>query len=197
MKPTYQGFEEKNAAPFITLPPAGAYVAKIMAVRIKDAEPNFPRDTIEIMIDIDEGEYAGRYTEAYNDQKERLGSDKAKYKGIYRLIPPMDGDDDWRKRVFERAMWCLAESNPGFHWDWDEKKLQGKMIGINIRKRLYNYNGQDRETTEIGQFEVVQDVRDGKVKPMKPREQRTQVVDNESSIPEGFTTVNTESVPWD
>ena len=94
-------------------------------------------------------------------------------------------------------MWCVAESNPGFHWDWDEKKLTGKMIGINIRKRLYNYNGQDRETTEIGQFEVVQDVRDGKVKPMKPREQRTQVVESVNNVPEGYTAVDTEKVPWD
>lgn len=191
MKPTYQGFEEKDDAPFIKLPPVGSYVAKITAVRIKDAQPNFPRDTIEVMVEITEGEYAGRFTEVYNDQKERFGADKVKYKGVFRLIPYMEGDELWRKTQFERALWCVAQSNTGFHWDWDETKLQGKTVGISLRKRLYTYDGEDRETVEIGQFEVAQDVRDGKVKFMKPRDQR-----KASTVPSGFTPVNTEEVPW-
>lgn len=195
MKPTYQGFEEKNAAPYVQLPPVGAYVAKIIAVRIKDAQPNFPRDTIEVMLDIAEGEYAGRFTEVYNDQKERFGTDNAKYKGIFRLVPYMEGDELWRKTQFERAMWCVAKSNDGFHWDWDEKKLQGKTVGISIRKRLYTYEGEDRETVEIGQFEPAQDVREGKVSIMKPRDQR-KMNESASSVPAGFTAVNTEEVPW-
>ena len=196
MKPTYQGFEETNASPSVELPPVGAYIAKIMAVRIKDATQNFPRDTIEIIVEITEGDYAGRYTEVYNDQKSRFGEDKANYKGIYTLVPPVDGDDSWRKRVFERAMWCVAQSNPGFHWDWDEKKLAGNTIGINVRKRLYTYEGEDRETTEIGQFEVVQDVRDGKTKVMKPRDQRKPIENASSAAPAGYTPVTTK-LPWD
>lgn len=198
MKPSYSGFEAKKAGGFTELPPVGAYVAEIQAARFVEGE-NGQRDRIELFMDIVEGEYANRFHDVYEDQKERFGDD-AKYKAIFRLIPPIEGDEDWRKRTFEGNLWCVQESNPGYTWDWDEKKLKGKKVGISLRKRLYTFNGKNRETIEIGRFETVDDVRNGKCKPMRDRDQRTNrdpVENADSADGAEFTDVSKEvSVPW-
>lgn len=198
MKPSYSGFEAKKAGNFIDLPPVGAYVAEIQNVRLLEADgKNQQRDVIEMMIEITEGEYKNRYHEVYEDQKERFG-DSVKYKGIFRLTAFVDGDEDWRKRNFESNLWCVQESNPGYTWDWDEKKLKGKKIGINIRKRLYTFNGTNRETTEIGKFETVDDVKNGKCKPMKDRDTRDKKDKEPSTDGQEFTDVSKSNidVPW-
>lgn len=193
MKATYKGFEAKKSGGFTELPPVGAYVAEIQASRVVEQND---REVIELFMEIVEGEYANRFHEVYDDQKERFG-DSAKYKGIFKLTPPVDGDEDWRKRSFEGNMWCVQESNPGYSWDWDEKKLKGKKVGISIRRRLYTYNGKDRETTEIGRFETIDDVKAGKVKPMRDRDNRTSESPVESTDGSEFTNVSTEvEVPW-
>lgn len=198
MKATYKGFEAKQNSGFVTLPPVGAYVAEIQAVRFKpknEAE-NVYRDTIELMIEITEGECKGRYHEVYENQKERFGDD-ARYKGVFRLIPPVDGDEDWRKRAFEGNLWCVQQSNPDYTWDWHEEKLKGKKVGINVRKYLYTYNEKEYETTEIGKFETVEDVKNGKCKPMRPRDRRENKSESDDDTP-NFTEVssNEVNVPW-
>lgn len=195
MKPSYSGFEAKKSGGFTELPPPGVYVAEIQNVRYVPADmKQQTRDAIEMMIEITEGDYKNRYHEVYEDRKERFG-DSVKYKGVFRLNPPVDGDEDWRKRQFEGNLWCVEQSNPGYSWDWDEKQLKGKKIGINIRKRLYTWNGEDREDTEIGKFETVDDVKAGRCKPMKERNTRRNNTANETPQ---FTEVESAKVdvPW-
>lgn len=199
MKPSYSGFEAKKSSGFLTLPPAGVYVAEIKDVRLKPADPieNRERDVIELMMEIIEGEYTGRYMAFYQEQKERFG-DNTKYKGVFQLYCPLENDEDWRKRQFEGNLWCVEQSNNGYTWDWDEKKLKGKKVGISVRDRLYTYNDKERSTTEIAKFETVEDVKSGKAKTMNPRDQRkggssdSEVMD-ESNLTDASKTVD---VPW-
>ena len=194
MKPTYSGFEAKKSKAFIDLPPAGAYVGEIKAVRLLEADGiKQKRTQIELLIDITEGEYANRYAEVWHDQKEQFG-DNAFYKGVFRLTPPVEGDDDWRKRVFEANLWCIQESNDGYAWDWNEKGLKGMKVGFSVRNRYYTYNGKDRSTTEICQLETVDDVRNGKCRPAKDRDQREK---HEEYGGTTYTQVDTEEVPWE
>ena len=205
MKATCSDFEAKRSSGFTALPPVGAYVAEIQAVRVLDPQKDksVQRITIELFMEIIEGEYANRFHEVYEDQKERFG-DTAKYKGIFRLIPYTDDDEDWRKRNFQSNVWCVQESNPGYKWDWDEKKLKGKKVGISLRKRLYTYTnaaGEEKngETIEIARFETVDDVRNGKCKPMRDRDQRKNKEEQaeESTDGSSFTEVTNEvNVPW-
>ena len=199
MKPSYKGFEAKKSSGFLTLPPAGAYVAEIRDVRFLGQDPleHRDRDVIELMMEITEGEYAGRYMAFYQEQKERFGDD-VKYKGVFRLVAPLDKDEDWRRRTFEGNLWCVQESNPGYAWDWDEKKLKGKKVGISVRERLYTYNDKERSITEIAKFETVDDVKAGKVKLMKPRDQRNNGGSATESMDESNLTdvSKTVDVPW-
>ena len=196
MKPSYSTFEAKANKSYIDLPPVGAYVAEIKKAEEVD---HFGRQAIEIMLDICEGEYKDRYTEVWRDQDEKWGN--ATYRGTFRIVLPIDNDEDWRKRQFEGNLWCVQESNPGYAWDWDEKKLKGKKVGISVRKKLYtgkdkDGNEVDRETTEIAKFETVDDVRNGKCKPVKERDTRKNKT--EQSNNQQFTPVESSevSVPW-
>ena len=170
MKPTYDGFEARRSN-FIQLPPPGAYVAEIQAVRTEQSY-NKDRDEIVLMIEITEGEFAGQYHKVFEEQKERFG-DSVEYRGTFKLRPYLPSDDAWVKSSFEGNIWAIQESNPGYAWDWDESKLKGKKVGISIRKTLYTGNdGSDKETTEIGRLESIDDVKAGKCKLMKERDGR-------------------------
>lgn len=194
MKPTYGNFEAKKSGGYIELPPVGAYVAEIQDVRTSE---QFDHTIIELMVEITEGEYKGRYHEVYEDQRERFGN--ATYKGVFKLTAPNDNDEDWRVSTFQGNLWCVQESNPGYKWDWDEKKLKDKKVGISVRKRLYtgqdkDGNPVDRETLEIGRFETIADVKAGKVKPMKVKDTRKK---NESTSGSDFTDVSKDvEVPF-
>lgn len=198
MKPTYKGYEAKENKGFLDVPPVGAYEAQILNVRYipADDESNFMhRDYIELFLDITEGEYKGRYMELWQSQKEKFG-EKASYKGTFRLVPPVDGDDPWRRSAFEGALWCVEQSNDGYHWDWEEKNLAKKKVGINLRKRLYTFGGKNRETTEIGKLEAISDVKNGKCRPMNARDNRTNK-EPDSTDGQEFTEVSqTVDVPW-
>ena len=195
MKPTYKNCEPKKTNGFIGLPPVGAYMAEIQEVR---TDKQFDHDVIELMIEITEGEYKDRFHEVYKDQDERFGN--AKYKGVFRLVAPNEGDEDWRRSSFEGNLWAVEQSNSGYHWDWDEKKLKGKKVGISIRKRLYTGqdkegNPVDRETVEIGRLESVEDVKAGKVKPMRENDRRKK--EDESTSGSDFTDVSKDvEVPF-
>ena len=195
----YGKVEITKRGEYAGLPPVGAYEAEIRQVRFVEADGNKQMyDSLEMMIEITEGKYAGRYTEVYNDQKEKF--DKAYYKGIFKLRCPNenDGEDaDWVARRFGNNLWCIQESNPGYEWDADEKKLKGKKVGINVRKYLYTWNGEDRETTEIGQLETIADVKVGKCKEMKPRDKRKKKNEQDSTDGAEFTDVSKAvDVPW-
>lgn len=196
MKPGYKNFEARERTSFLTVPPAGAYVARIENVNVQEPTETNPRTVIELIVDITEGEYTHRYKDLFDDQKSRFGN--ANYRGTFRLTVPTDDDadeDNWIKRKFETSMWCIEQSNPNFEWDWDEKKLRKLSVGISVRNKKYDYNGKVKTTTEIGRLEVVQDVRDGKVKPMQDRDQTKK--DNQTNdAANGFTAVNDEDVPW-
>jgi len=198
MKPTYSGFEAKKQSNFAQLPPPGAYVAEIQGVKTEESFDH-TREVIVLMLEITEGEYKGQYHKVFEDQKNGFG-DSVKYRGTLRLTPFMDGDESWVKSRFEGNIWCIMQDNPGFEWDWDEKKLKGKKVGISVRKRLYtgqdkDGNPVDRETLEIGRFETVADVKAGKVKPMKVKDTRKNK--SESTSGSDFTDVSKDvEVPF-
>ena len=194
MKPI-KGFEAKKRGGYPVLPPKGAYVAEIKQATYVEGDGY--SDRIECMVEITEGEFVGRYTEVWNDQKERFG-DNVQFKGIVRLYVPADGDENYDSMMnrLQANLWCVEESNPGYKWGWDEKTLKGKKVGINVRKYLYTYNGQDRETTEIAQFETIEDVRAGKCKELRDRDKRKKQEEDSTDGSE-FTDVSKNvDVPW-
>lgn len=202
MKP-YDGFKaQKNEGAFLDVPPVGIYEAVIKKARYVKADGDrWNRDRIELFIDISSGDYKDRYMELFNDQKEKWGDD-VQYKGLVTLVIPTNDDEPWKKRSFEHGVWTIIDSNDGFVFDWDKlpnvDNFNGKKVCINVRQRLYTYNGKNRETTEIGRLESVQDFKAGKCRTMQPRDNRQKKEDEETSTDgSSFTDVSKDiSVPW-
>lgn len=192
----YEGFKSEASGKKYPMLPAGAYVAGIKNVKIDGKEPD---QQLVLRLEVIEGEYAGYYTKRYEHDSQGAGFDQqyqAKYKGDLRIQIPnpdntMRNHPEWDVRTFNNAIYCIEQSNPGFKWDWDENKLKGKTVGINVREGMFNGNPY----TQIGRLEVVNDVRLGLVAPMKPKKPTGQAVTGEDEQ-SGFTSVETSDLPF-
>ena len=118
--------------------PIGGYVIEIKNVEYKE---NDWGDTVVLSFDITEGEHKGFYMQNYKNQ---TAEDK-KWKGTYRLpVPKDDGteQDEWRMRRFKTVIEAFEDSNKGYHWNWDENTLKGKIVGALFNNKEYEFNGR-------------------------------------------------------
>lgn len=195
----YDGMKAEASRSAFEMLPEGAYVAKITAVKIDGETPN---QNLIIRVDIAEGEHKDYFTKRY--QAENTGNSRfpAKYRGDYRLRIPNPASDskypESDKRQMNDAIYRIESSNPGFHFDGDEKKLVGKAVGITMRLGTYN----DKPFTVIGRFETVSDVKDGLCKKMAPKQPSwspdylAAKEQAEAAVPAGFTPVENEEIPF-
>lgn len=199
MKP-YEGFKAEISRGAKMEPlPEGAYVAVIKAAKIIGAEPN---ETLVLRVDVAEGPYEGYFLKRYkHDSEKSNGKYEPRYKGDYRVYIYNPENNKNRmypesdKRKFESTIGCIEKSNPGYKWDWNKDSLVGKIVGINMQGD--DYNGVP--FTSIGQLEIADDVREGKVRPMPRRKPRGDAYEPPVTIDDrtGYVQVNTDEVPFD
>ena len=155
---------ERSASGRETLP-AGGYVCSILSAKVEDGEWG---STLIIAHDVCEGEFEGIFKRDYDNNTR----DDKKWRGTFRLrLPKDDGteQDSWKKRSLGNTIWALEQSNPGFEWDWDEKKLKGKKIGLLYRNKEWEFGGKSGWTTEAVSAESVNNIREGKFKIPKDK----------------------------
>ena len=154
----FKGFNRNDIYKDVERLPIGGYVLKIMDAR---EAVNEWGSSLIISFDIAEGEYKDFFATNY---KAQAVEDK-KWKGVYRLrVPKDDGteQDDWTRRRFNTVVVNFEESNPGFHWDWDERKLRGKLIGGIFNNKEYDYNGRHGFFTQCKLLTTVEKIKSGK-----------------------------------
>lgn len=160
----FSGFEAKKSGGREILP-AGGYVAKVLNAK----EVNYDwGDVIVISFDIVEGPHKDFFAADYRGQD---GEDK-KWRGTYRLnLPKDDGSekDGWTKRAFGNVIWAFEDSNPGYHFDWDEATFKDKLVGVLFRNREWEWSGRTGWTTECCAMTSVSDIRDGKYRMPKDK----------------------------
>lgn len=168
--------------------PKGGYVAII-----KNAEvcSNSYGQYVRLYLDIVEGEFAGYFT---NDYKSQTSEDK-KWRGNYILnVPNDDGSerDGWTKRRFKTCIEAIEESNPGYHFDWDEQKFKNKRVGILVNEREYLGNdGSIRKTYNIAALTSEEHIKTGKFTLPKdrlidrPRQSSATTTDEFIAVPDG------------
>lgn len=184
--------------------PVGAYVCAIQNIKVDGQEPD---QSIVIRLEVIEGEWAGYYGKRYRHDSQNAGFNQnyqAKYKGDFRMQIPDERNakrihPEWDLRALNQNINCILESNPGMTWDGDTNNLagfKGKMVGINVREAYFNGN----PFTEIARLETVEDVRNGKCKELKPREEKkngqqttsAESVDSQT----GFVGVEVDDLPF-
>ena len=118
-------------------------------------------DVILLSFDIAEGEQKDFFAANY---KAQTGEDK-KWKGTYRLrVPKDDGSeqDGWTMRRFKTVMGAFEDSNSGYHWNWDEQSLKGKLIGALFNNKEYEFNGRHGFFTNCHSLVTAEKIRSGK-----------------------------------
>ena len=180
----YNDFKAEKVSSGREILPAGGYVCDIKSAKEDKGQ-------LVMAIEVAEGQYAGFWKKDYDQNT----NDDKKWRGTFRLwIPRDDGteQDAWTKRSFGNFIWAVQESNPGYTWNWDEKTLKGKKIGVIYRNREWEYNGNTGWTTEAGGAASVDDIRAGNFKPLKDRPlknkpvqtpQFTEEASNEDDLP--------------
>lgn len=191
----FEGFKSEASGSSYPMLPVGAYVCEIKNVKIDGTEPD---QQLILRLDIVEGEHTGYYTARYNHDAgfAKQNNYHTKFKGDFKVqIPNSENTKrehpEWDIKAFNNMVYCVEQSNEGYKWNWDEKTLKGKMVGINVRAGTYNGNPY----TQIGKLETVKDVRDGVVKPMKPKPDSNPPAPA-IDAPSGFAVVDTEELPF-
>lgn len=152
------GYEKAQAYSDTERLPVGGYVLKIMDVN--ELEYRWGNQ-LKIDFEIAEGEYKDFFARDYKNQ---TGEDK-KWRGAYRLhVPKDDGSeqDNWTMRRFKTVMNAFEDSNKGYHFDWDEKKLKGLLIGALFNNKEYDFNGRHGFYTNCHSLVTVEKIRSGK-----------------------------------
>lgn len=151
----YDGAKAEKAASNVPLP-KGAYVAKIRNAEVM--EYNWGAQLV-IAFDIAEGEYTDFFAKQYRANQ----NEDKKWKGNYRLTIPEEGSPyyDGNKRQFNNFIYAMEASNDGYHFDWDETKLKGNLLGVLFRNREWELNGQTGWTTECASVIDLEAVRSG------------------------------------
>lgn len=166
----FNGYNETKSYGDIRQLPKGGYILRIMNAEEKE---NSNGKYIQISCDIEEGEYKGFFMEDYKNQDRE---DK-KWHCNYLLNEPKDDGsekDTWTKRRFKTVTEALEDSNEGYHWDWDETKWKGKLIGGLFNIRQYEVNGEVREATNLAQLCAVSKIQAGNYKFPKDKILATQ-----------------------
>lgn len=155
----FNDYNETKAYGDVQMLPKGGYVLKIMGAEVHE---NSYGQYIKISCDVAEGEYKDFFANDYRNQQQE---DK-KWHCIYLLnVPNDDGSekDGWTKRRFKTVTEALEESNSGYHFDWDERKFKGKLIGGLFNEREYKKNdGSTGKAINLAQLCAIEKIRSGK-----------------------------------
>lgn len=159
MKPI-KGWDEAPAftGEFRALP-KDKYVCKIMEV--VEETVNGGNRRIVIYYDIAEGPYKDYFSGLYKEAKKKdasIGMDK--WQGRYFQSNIETTGLPWFKGIIT----SLERSNPGFKWNWDEKKLKGKVFGGLFRYEEYWGNdGKKHRSTKLTQIRNLDGLKDAEL----------------------------------
>lgn len=147
--------------------PVGGYIFKITGVRYENGQ-NGTSDRIVIAFDVADGEYANFFKKKFDSD---MNEDK-KWKGTTTLyVPKEDGSeqDTWTTRKMKTFTNALEDSNQNYHFDWDENKWKGLLIGGVFGEVHTVIDGKQIKYTTFKSAHSVDDIRKGNFKLPKPQ----------------------------
>ena len=190
----FNDYNETKAYGDIQTLPRGGYVLKIMGAEVCESKIG---QYIKISCDVAEGEYLDFFANDYRNQQQE---DKKWHCNYLLNVPNDDGSekDGWTKRRFKTVTEALEDSNSNYHFDWDEKKFKGKLIGGLFNEREYEFNGDIKKSTNLAQLCSVEKIRKGTYQlPEDKLISRTNATNTATpgfmSIPDGIG----DSLPFD
>ena len=170
------------------LPTDKAYVCEIKGAKEVDytTDSGYRVHRVDIALDVCEGEYEGFYQKKFDDSQDE---DK-KWKGVVKLnIPKFDGTekDNWAVKSFNTQFVAIEDSNPGYTWNNVLDSLKGKKIGLVLRDKEWEFNGNRGFYSEPYKLISVSNAR-----AQKFRKPNTKYLSSENTgdVASGFTPIS-------
>ena len=129
-------------------------------VRITYVEDVKEKEYLRVEWDYAEGELAGAHKECYDNY------------GFW-PAPMFRSYKQKAAGMFKAFIEAVGQSNQGFAWDWNEKQLVGKWVGIVTREEEYTSNSGELKTRiVVDQVLPASDIMNGNftVRPTKRKE---------------------------
>lgn len=159
--------------------PAGIY-----GVKITDVVDKPENEYLEVYCDITKGEYAG-YFKAQVDAGFRDGSLHIR---SYRTkaLP-----------FFKAFITAVEKTNPGYKWDWDEKKLIGKNVMAVVGEEEYvDKEGNVKVGTKIVEFRSLEAYQQGKIKVPELKKLPVQETPTVQTANAGVIEISDDDLPF-
>ena len=150
-------------------PSAGGYICKIMDVTDVDHNPNTGKGQyLRIEYDIASGDFAGYFKKQFD----KWGGDwKANFVRSYK---------EENLGMLKHFTNCIEQSNAGYEWDWNEKGLIGKVVGLVLGEEEYeNKSGEIKTKLIVSQIKTVEEIKNGDFKVPAPKKLTTQSSTND------------------
>ena len=169
MKPIANWENVKENSGFKHLEP-GAYFIKILKVEnIED------KQYLKIYFDIADGSEKGCFKKQYDE--DNCGENK-KWPNAGTFVRSYKNSVAPMFRGFTNA---IENSNKGYHWDWQEQTLVGKVAGVVIGDEQYlNQKGQVRERNYVAAVRSIDTIKKGDFKVPELKKLSTDKVANSS-----------------
>lgn len=150
-------------------PTAGGYICKIVDVEDIPLDPNTNKgDYLRIEYDIADGDFK----DYYKEQFDRWGGT-----WIASLIRSYK---EKAQGMFKHFTNCIEASNAGYEWDWNEKGLIGKFVGLVLGEEEYeNKSGEIKTKLIVSQVKTVEEIKNGDFKVPAPKKLTTQSSTND------------------
>lgn len=165
-------------------PTAGGYICKIINVEDVPMNEQGKGDYLRIEYDIADGEFK----DYYKEQNDRWGGNwNASFIRSYK---------EKAQGMFKHFINCVEQSNNGFVWDWNEKGLVGKFVGLVLGEEEYeNKKGEIKTKLVVKDVKTPFEIKEGnfKIPPIKKLERTQAQTDN------GFSpidNVDTSDLPF-
>lgn len=140
--------------------PAGIYKCVIIdAQEYTNVETG--KDSLKVTVDIADGEFKDYFKKKYeaDDRSDKKWhNDATKYFGLSETgLPFLKG-----------FLTVIENSNNGFSWDWDEKKLKGKVVACVFSPEEYQkQDGSIGIKQKVSQFRSVDKIKEYDISQMK------------------------------
>ena len=171
--------------------PAGGHVCRIVTARVETLDNG--SDKLSLALEIDEGSpLDGIYRRAY--AAKATGNPSAKWPCVFSTF--LLGRDGLCNPFFKGLIKCVEESNAGYAWNWDERTLKGKLLGVIFREEEFVGNdGGVRTATRPAFARSVERIRAGVEVPEIKRLPGNHAAAAQQA-PEGFAEVPDEELPF-
>ena len=159
-------------------PTAGGYVCAV--VKVEDVED---KEYLKIYYDIVEGEFKGYYTNLKNE-------------GVFKDYPNFIASyKKTAESFFKGTITAFEKSNNGYKFNWDEKTLVKKKVGLVLFEEEYQKaNGSIGTSLKVDKAHSIQAIKDGDFK-VPEKKLLDQSKSSTSGSPFGASTQSVEELP--